>query len=344
MRFENVVWLLLIMKDFSCAVNISNIKPIMDTRGNIVSLSDGNIIKHKEEYLWFGLQYGDCQPQGCKNETVGACGFGLNHTLVVYASPDLSSGSWSLRGKNILPKQPNLPNGIYFRPSVLFNIHTKLFVLWLRWLQVRGTTLHDDPTNYLVATSPNMEGPFTVVNKNVSVAHGPNAADFQLFLDNDNIAYIVYTSRNLTVPSDRLIKIDRLTKDYQNSSMESTFVNSVGKCNEAPAMFKHLSTYYVTFGGCCCFCSEGSDLKVYRAAAPLGPYSFVRNVGTATKSQQSGVVSLSSGIILYQGSRWNSAPDGDKDHDFHYHVPFDINKNGTIGQLRHVDSFEVVTS
>ena len=60
-------------------------------------------------------------------------------------------------------------------------------------------------------------------------------------------------------------------------------------------MFKRSGTYYVTFGGCCCFCSSGSDLKVYGASSPLGPYAFLANLGTATASQQSGVLPLPRG-------------------------------------------------
>ena len=80
------------------------------------------------------------------------------------------------------------PSGIYFRPHLLFNPATRRFVLWVRWLPVDGPSLSDDPTLYLVATSPAITEPFTVVTVNATMYYN-NSADDNLFADEDGSAY-----------------------------------------------------------------------------------------------------------------------------------------------------------
>jgi hypothetical protein len=43
---------------------------------------------------------------------------------------------------------------------------------------------------------------------------------------------------------------------------------------EAPTMFKRNGIYYAMFGYQCCFCEQGSGIRVYTATAPLGPYVY----------------------------------------------------------------------
>jgi hypothetical protein len=43
---------------------------------------------------------------------------------------------------------------------------------------------------------------------------------------------------------------------------------------EAPTMFKRNGVYYAMFGYQCCFCEQGSGIRVYTATAPLGPYVY----------------------------------------------------------------------
>lgn len=78
--------------------------------------------------------------------------------------------------------------GIYFRPHVLYNNATGLYVLWVRWLPCVGPNLSDDPTLYLVATSPSLVTPFTVVTINATMYY-QNSADDNLFADADGSAY-----------------------------------------------------------------------------------------------------------------------------------------------------------
>ena len=39
-------------------------------------------------------------------------------------------------------------------------------------------------------------------------------------------------------------------------------------------MFKRKGVYYIMYGPYCCFCYQGSGIRVYKAVHPLGPYEF----------------------------------------------------------------------
>ena len=39
-------------------------------------------------------------------------------------------------------------------------------------------------------------------------------------------------------------------------------------------MFKRKGLYYIMYGPYCCFCYQGSGIRVYTAVHPLGPYQF----------------------------------------------------------------------
>lgn len=41
---------------------------------------------------------------------------------------------------------------------------------------------------------------------------------------------------------------------------------------ESPSLFKRKGTYYLTYGSCCCGCSEGSGQVIFKAASIEGPW------------------------------------------------------------------------
>lgn len=194
-------------------VNVSNVDPRFTASGDQVRAQDGNIlnVKINGSFAMVGMLYGLCQYQGCTNESFGACGFGPGEIAVCEAvllaarggikavfktvapppphpdlSADLGNTGWS-DPIEILPASMR-PTGIYFRPHLLFNPATRLFVLWVRWLPVDGPSLSDDPDLYLVATSPSITAPFTVVTVNATMYYN-NSADDNLFADEDGSAY-----------------------------------------------------------------------------------------------------------------------------------------------------------
>ena len=105
----------------------------------------------------------------------------------------------------------------------------------------------------------------------------------------------------------------------------------------------------------CCYCKEGAKVHAYSSKSPLGPYDYLGEIASgtnpfggsiATASQQTNVfpVALTSGetAFVWQGDRWQSAPDKLKSHDFTYWYPlqFDVDNNGsTVQRIKWVDSF-----
>lgn len=280
--------------------------------GAVVGAQDGNIINvrmpsgvYKGSFVLIGMSYGLCPFMACANETPGACGFGAG-VFHAWASPDLSQNSWSPPFE-LLPAAQR-PVGIYFRPHVIYNAVTQQFVLWVRWLTPTGATLADDETMYLTAVADDVEGPYRVVNTNVSMFYY-NSADDNLFVDADGQAYIVHTARSDATH----IVVERLSADYtscrgaNDATQRSELIGSGH--SEAAAMWRVGASYFVSFAPLCCYCTEGAETEVWTSAAPLGPYTFVAKLGNAPRAQQNFVFTHPDvDGVLWSGSRWGSDP------------------------------------
>ena len=99
-------------------------------------------------------------------------------------------------------------------------------------------------------------------------------------------------------------------------------------------------------------------MHAYASTSPMGPYDYLGEIAAgpnpfggsiATASQQTNVfpVALAGGetAFVWQGDRWQSAPDKLKSHDFTYWyaLQFDDGADNatTIGNIRWVDSFSL---
>jgi len=302
----------------SCNVTVSNTALRRTRSGARVVAQDGNIANARDvdgAFVLLGMSYGDCVYAGCANESAGACGFdGGAARFLVWTSPTLADGSWS-EPRELLPaatRPPEAAGAIFFRPHLVFNARTREWVLWVRWLPPRAPTLAGDPTLYLVAAAPSLDGPFTVRNANVSMFY-ENSADDNLFVDDgaggDGAAYIVHTARS----TGTRIVVERLTPDFY-ASAGATDAGARSELigaghSEAPAMWAARGRYYVSFSPLCCYCAEGSATSVWSSRAPLGPYAPAGALGNAPRAQQNFVFSDAAlGATLWAGSRWGSDP------------------------------------
>lgn len=197
---------------------------------------------------------------GC--DSPDRCGFRLDHNLSVYTSWDLSSGSWAFQGYAF--PWTERPAGTLFRPSAVFNPTTHEYILWWNYVYPNGTY-----AGFAVATSSKPQGPFEQRRAQVNIAHLP-AGDFHLFVDDDGTGYVLYSA-------DFWITIEELTPDFLGVSGRA-FDGFRGNRSEwgfeAPVMFKRKGIYYILFGPMCCFCYQGSGIRVYTATSPLGTYTF----------------------------------------------------------------------
>ena len=83
------------------SATLSNTDPRLDTNGHIVNAHDGNVQQWETngKFYWYAMAYSECMEpsgeNGCSDAGVNnSCGFQYNHTVYLYTSSDLSSGSW----------------------------------------------------------------------------------------------------------------------------------------------------------------------------------------------------------------------------------------------------------
>lgn len=332
---------------------ISNTQFRTTTDGDIVGAQDGNILNvristgsNSSAFVLIGMEYGMCPFVACQNQSMGACGFGMG-SFRAWSSPDLSQNSWTLLPGEILPAS-HRPQGIWFRPHVIYNAATQQYVLWARWLNVTGATLSDDATLYLTATAAAVDGPYTVAQTVVPMYYN-NSADDNLFVDDDGTAYIVHTCRSCATH----IIVEQLSSDYTYSlgatdpTKRSEPVGPGG--TEAPAMFKLGATYYLTMTPLCCYCVTGSPTLVYSAPHPLGPFTSMGSLGNAPKGQQNFVFTHPDvDGVLFAANRWGSDPAPPPpagvplfDRSLQYWSPLTPLSNGSFAPLQWLDNFTI---
>ncbi len=227
---------------------INNNLPKLDINEKIVDAHDGRVIKFGKKFYWYGTRYGDTN------------GFTKENKYVVYSSKDMMT--WKLEGDLL----KDAPEGVHYRPHVIYNEQTKKYILWYNWYP----KLWDGQFGVAVSKSP--EGPFEIVNPDAKVSKSAiGVGDLGLFVDDDNIAYISYNS----IQNHQLV-VERLNADYTESTLETS--DLIAEHVEAGSMFKKDGTYYLLTDYTCCFCNYGSGARVYTSTDPLGPYEFSSNI------------------------------------------------------------------
>lgn len=239
---------LLTNKAFSQKIQVTNIKPRLDVNGNIVDAHDGRLIQFGDTFYWYGTSYGNTN------------GFTSENHYVCYSSKDLKT--WKKEGKLL----PNQPEGVYYRPHVVFNKKTKLYVLWYNWYPKLWNG------QFGVATSKLPQGPFKIVNSNVKMYRSEvGLGDFGLFVDDDNTCYLSYN----TIQNHQ-VSVEKLNENYTASTMENGGI--IAEHMEAGTQFKNDGKYYLLTDYTCCFCNYGSGARVYVSDNPLKNYVLTGNI------------------------------------------------------------------
>jgi hypothetical protein len=299
-------------------VALDNVEPRLDVHGEIVDAHDGCLQKFGASFYLYGTRYGN------------TTGFTQANRYVVYRSADLLS--WEPLGDLLGASPP----GTYFRPYVVFNPTTRMYVLWFNWYPVLG----DGQIGVAVSDRP--VGPFEIVSENVALSRR-QPGDASLFVDDDGTGYVVYAS----IAEHHAVSIERLTPDL----LGSTKVNGgiLASDSEAPAMFRRGSKYYVLLDRTCPFCSGGSGARTFVASSPLGPYAELENINRVSghpvvAAQQTFVARLPTRdghTFVWMGDRWQSAPDGVKGHDFQHWEPLSFDDVGAIERLQNIERFSL---
>ena len=186
-------------------------------------------------------------------------GWTVTSGIGVYSSPSLA-GPWRREAGPILPpfNQPRVIGPVPSRRGLGGDVAMP----WRMYVQF--------PLR--LATSASPSGPFELSPLTVSLDHSPQ--DMNAFLDADGRSYIIYTT-----PEDYRIRVQRLTADGTAGVPGAISAAFGPPPSEAPVLFQYRpGTYFAVFGHNCWCCAEGAEVFVYRAPAPLGPWTLLGDI------------------------------------------------------------------
>lgn len=274
----------------STRATLSNTALPLDTDGTPVVTGETSVLERQGAYYYYVNDWGLCPPVDCCGSPGGCasccyvpsspeypdpCVFAANHSVVVYRVTE-GFQRWERIGVALGPR--NRPRGIEFRPHVIYNVRTKLFVMWYEDRAHNAIT----SSGYFVATSTTPEGPFHTVQENVTVADVPG--DFDILVDDDGTAWHVQTTTNdpRAATGFAVTMLDETYTLPARPQKSSRFV--APRPAEGPVFFKRQGAYYILGGTTCCACRGGSSVYVFRSSSPLGPWRFAGDVGANTTS------------------------------------------------------------
>ena len=261
-------------------VSLSNTALPLDTNGtplitgemSVLPDADGSWVLYFND--WGGCPGIDCctaaKSTGCSTccftqpPGLDPCVYTANHTVVAYRTPDFST--FTPLGA-VLPPSARRP-GVEFRPQVILCPATGTYVMWYedRWTGgVNG--------GYAVAHATSPAGPFVTVSDSVKLPGLGRVGDYDIFTDSKtNTSWHVRTgltivplASNCSAPEENAV---------------ATEIRNMGV--EGPAMFQRGGIYYLLVGVACCACKGGSNVIVYTAPAPAGPWTLGKDVGSNT--------------------------------------------------------------
>jgi beta-xylosidase len=193
---------------------------------------------------------------GCSDLKNGSDPYGYYHVIQAYSTTDFTT--WNYLGE-ALPLRSRAA-GELMRPHVVYNNVTRQFVLWYE----------DRPeSGYSVATSQNPGGPFKTIHSNISMPGTGRIGDFDLFVDNDGVAYHIRTGFDIVQLDSTYTGVDQLVSSFKTP--EST---------EAPILFRRDDMYYAFVGRDCCYCLGGSNVFWLTASSIRGPWTLRGDVGS----------------------------------------------------------------
>ena len=140
----------------------------------------------------------------------------MNHIVHAYETKDFQT--WNYLG--VALSLTNRPPGIMFRPCVVYNERTNMYVMWYEDRSANSTRIHR-------GSKFNSQGPFVTKFVNVTMPGRGRIGDFNIFVDDDGVAYHIRTGLDMV----------RLNKDFTGPE---SFVTSIQPPvpSEAPTLFK----------------------------------------------------------------------------------------------------------
>ncbi len=306
-----------------------------DSGGEVINAHGGGILFYAGTYYWFG-------------EHRPSSGFTTEVGVTCYSSKDLHHWTYESVALAVSNKSgSDIEKGcIIERPKVIYNTRTKKFIMWFH-LELKGKGY--EAARAAVAVSDTPAGPYHFirsgrinpetypVNETETIREtsfnstlnstwwtpewrraveqgmfvkrdlqtGQMSRDMTLFVDEDGKAYHIYSSEeNLT------LQIAELTDDYLGHTGRYIRV-APGGHNEAPAIFKHGSTYWLITSGCTGW--EPNEARLFSASSIWGPWKQHSNPCRGRKAnvtfggQSTYVFPVvdRTGVFIFMADKWN---------------------------------------
>ncbi|HEY9109149.1 MAG TPA: glycoside hydrolase family 43 protein [Roseateles sp.] len=260
-----------------------------DDKGVHINAHGGGLLEHAGVYYWFG-----------EHKVAGPAGNRAQVGVHVYSSRDLTN--WRDEGialaVNDDPLSDIVRDSIIERPKVIFNAKTGKFVMWFH-LELKGVGYK--AARAAVAVADKVTGPYRYLGSfrpnagvwpaQVPEAHqrpgasvlardfetGQMSRDMTLFVDDDGQAYQLYASEE-----NHTMHVSRLSADFLRPAGEYARMKVNGD-DEAPAVFKHRSKYYLITSGLTGWAPNAA--KSYTADRLLGPWTALGNPVRGTPEQ-----------------------------------------------------------
>jgi hypothetical protein len=270
-----------------------------DTDGNAINAHGAGVLFHDGVYYLFGeIKKGTTwlvPGQGWEAYRVPAGG------VSCYTSRDLVQ--WQYRGVALAPNITDSGHDLHTsrvieRPKVVYNSRTGQFVMWM----------HIDKEDYSyaragVAVSDRPEGPYTFIES--MRPNGNMSRDMTVYKDNDEKAYLVYSSEN-----NQTMHVCRLSDDYLKPTTADKRI-LINENREAPALFRHDNRYYLITSGCTGWSPNEALYAV--ADAPMGDWKQQGNpckgpgADTTFGAQSSFVLPVAGkqDTYVFMADRWN---------------------------------------
>ena len=333
------------------SITLSNTQLPNDTDGNLLLTGEMSLLNDNGTFFLYSNVWGGCPGIDCCNVAgfsgcatccftkpplIDPCVYTNNHTVVAYKTTDFVS---FISLGAVLPPSARLP-GIEFRPQVIQCPSTGLYVMWYEDRWSSGTN-----RGYAVAHSSSASGPFVTVTDSVILPGNGRVGDYDLFIDEvTGVAYHVRTG----------LTIVELASNCSAPALKEPTEIPNGNV-EGPAMFKRLDIYYLLVGQGCCACKGGSNVIVYTANTPLGPWFEQGDVGSnktdnhtydprspfnfVTRAQQTKVIKIPSDSNpdqwLWVGNAWvtSTLPGNPRNSDLLYFTLLNFEADGNITQI-----------
>lgn len=270
-----------------------------DTDGNTINAHGAGVLYHDGVYYLFGeIKKGRTwlvPGQSWEDYRVSAGG------ISCYTSKNLMH--WRYKGVALAPNTTDTSSDLHTsrvieRPKVVYNSSTGKFVMWM----------HLDKEDYSyakmgVAVSDRPEGPYRFIES--MRPNGNESRDMTVFKDDDEKAYLVFSSEN-----NQTMHICQLSDDYLKPTANEKRI-FIDQRREAPALFKHKDNYFLITSGCTGWAPNAASYAV--ANAILGDWEQKGNPCTgpdadSTYFAQSTFVLPVNGkadTYIFMADRWN---------------------------------------